>query len=155
MNSWFALVESAFESADIRNDHERHTLTVAALPEYVLSELCNKLTTLSYEILKEVVIGNYSKSKGECCSQLLRREEMGDDKPSQFFRRCRNLVSNVPEMTDNVLKILFMEKLPAFIRQSTFMSEFLPLREYLDHCDRATEAMKSYKIAVIEQPMKV
>ncbi|XP_011871210.1 PREDICTED: uncharacterized protein LOC105563864, partial [Vollenhovia emeryi] len=66
--------------------------------------------TNKYEAVKQALIQRMSISQEQRTRQLLKLEELGDRKPSQFLRHLRTLAgSNVP---DSLLRTLWLGRLP-------------------------------------------
>jgi len=66
-----------------------------------------------YEALKVRIIFEFQDSENECLKELLDGVEFGDQHPSRALRRLRDLTEG--NMSDNFLKVLWMQRLPTAI----------------------------------------
>ena len=67
-----------------------------------------------YETLKAELISRVGVSQEQKTRQLLEREEMGDQKPSQFLRHLRSLAGSY--VTEPLLRTLWLGRLPANVQ---------------------------------------
>jgi len=115
---WFAQVEAAFAIHRITGDESKFCYVVLHADQSVLPFVADMITDPpaqdKYLKLKEricTVLGETSATK---LRRLLGLHELGDEKPSIFLQRLRNLA--VGQVTDEILKSMFMEQLPENVR---------------------------------------
>ena len=72
--------------------------------------------------------------------------EIGDEKPSLFLQRLKNLAGG--QCNDNVLKTLFMEQLPDNIRAVLAISEVTDLNKLASQADKVADIVKPSIMAV-------
>lgn len=95
-----------------------------------------------YEALKQRIINSLSESQETRLRRLIRGQAIGDDKPSTFLQRLRNLAGG--QCNDNVLRSLFMKQLPAHMRGILAISQ---------HDDLNTIALQADRIYETTQPV--
>jgi len=111
-------VEAAFAIHRITGDESKFCYVVLHADQSVLPFVADMITDPpaqdKYLKLKEricTVLGETSATK---LRRLLGLHELGDEKPSIFLQRLRNLA--VGQVTDEILKSMFMEQLPENVR---------------------------------------
>lgn len=117
---WFALVEAQFNRSRIRSDDARYEHVIGQLDCRFASEVEDIITnppqTNRYETLKTELIRRLSLSQDERVKKLLLQEELGDRKPTQFLRHLRAL-AGTGCVDENMLRTLFMQRLPPHVQQ--------------------------------------
>lgn len=103
--------------------------------------------TSKYETVKRRIIDALSESKETKLRRLLRGQAIGDEKPSVFLQRLRNLASG--QCSDDILRSLFMEQMPENVRGILAISQLDDLNLLAVQADRIVEALRP-KIASIE-----
>ncbi|XP_011634814.1 uncharacterized protein LOC105425653 [Pogonomyrmex barbatus] len=81
----------------------------AILP-HIKDLIMNPPSNNKYDALKERVLNIFSVSQSAKLRQLLKGQVLGDKKPSHFLLKLKNLAGD--QVTDSILKTLFMEQLP-------------------------------------------
>lgn len=115
---WFAQMECQFAIANVTADSTKFQYVVCALEPRFATEIKDVITkpppTDKYIKLKSELIKRLSASRERKVQQLLRYEELGDRKPSQFLRHLQNLAG--PSMPDDFLKTLWSGRLPNILQ---------------------------------------
>lgn len=111
---WFAQVEGQFAISGITSDFTKFNYVIGHLDNEHSREvkdiIINPPANNKYEKLKSELIKRLSASNEKKIKQLLMHEELGDRKPSQFFRHLKGLAGvNVP---DDFLKTIWTSRLP-------------------------------------------
>ncbi|XP_038063154.1 uncharacterized protein LOC119733859 [Patiria miniata] len=116
---WFAQVEAQFLTRHITVQDTKFAYVVSSLQPDIAQEVRDLLvsppTHDRYNTLKKELIKRTSASEQKRLHQLLIAEELGDRKPSQLLRRMRQLLGE-NTMEDNILKQLFLQRLPTTIQ---------------------------------------
>ncbi|XP_018329081.1 uncharacterized protein LOC108739597 [Agrilus planipennis] len=115
---WFAMVEENFTTAGVTTDSTKFSYITGALePRYALEIrdiIVNKPASNAYETIKAELIKRLSTSQEQKTRRLLEMEEIGDRKPSQFFRHLKGLAgSTVP---DSMLRTLWFARMPSHMQ---------------------------------------
>jgi hypothetical protein len=100
-------------------------------------------TKLRTELLKRL-----SLSREQRAQQLLKFEEMGDRKPSQFLRHLRGLAPDVP---DYLLRTIWTNRLPTKVRTTLACHPEIQLDAAALCADRITETVLPPALARIDQ----
>lgn len=120
--AWFIQVESQFITRRITDETTKYHYVIQALPQDVIIQITDILSTVSetpYTNLKKVLIDRYSMSEGKRLEKLLSGEELGDKKPSDFYRHLKNLAGeNNGLVPDKLIFELWMRRLPTLVQVS-------------------------------------
>ncbi|XP_041980527.1 uncharacterized protein LOC121734154 [Aricia agestis] len=111
---WFAQVEGQFNISGITNDSTKFHYVIAQLDNQYSREvkdiIINPPATKKYEKLKSELISRLGISNETKIKKLLMHEELGDRKPSHFFRHLKDLAGHgVP---DEFIKSIWTSRLP-------------------------------------------
>lgn len=111
---WFSQMEAQFVLSNIKADDTKFYYITGHLDPQYASEvqdiLENPPETGKYDKLKHELIKRMSASRQKRVKQLLTHEELGDRKPSQFYRHLLNLAGrDVPE---EFLRTIWTSRLP-------------------------------------------
>lgn len=125
---WFSQMEAQFILSNIKSDETKFFYITGNLDPQYASEVDDIITyppaTGKYEKLKSELIRRLSVSREKKLKQLLMHEELGDRKPSQFYRHLLNLAG--PGVPEEFLRTIWTSRLPsgtqAIIASQTKMS---------------------------------
>lgn len=125
INLWFLQVESNFVMSGIDKETTKFHCVVAALDMEILSYVKDIVETPPlenpYKVLKERIIKHFTQSESSRLRTLLQDMHLGDRKPSQLLHEMRSLAHS--QITDDVLKTLFIQRLPINIQQILSISK--------------------------------
>lgn len=114
---WFAVAESFFDVGKI-SKKARYFHILSVLPQQVLEKVMDILTTASedsYGDLKAAIISRLSLSEEERVNKLLFGCQMGDLKPSEFFRHLTGLAGKADMVNTKLVFRLWLSRLPKAI----------------------------------------
>ena len=123
---WFSLLDCGFKASSITNSLTKFTHAVSLLPEDVLPLVAAAISTASssdtpYEDLKAALLKSLQSSVATRLRELLSKEELGDEKPSQLLSRMKHLLGDKYQSFDpDLFKQLFYQRLPPHIQRSLF-----------------------------------
>lgn len=141
--AWFCTVESQFVNRNVRTDSSKFNLVIASLPAEVsvsiLDVLRNPPQTNKYEHLKKELIARHSLSEEKRIEELLVNNEQGDRKPSQFFRDMEVLAASATCVNTDLLRKLWLRKLPPSIRVALTASGKTTINDVLEIADKIWE----------------
>jgi hypothetical protein len=147
---WFAQVEAAFAIHRITGDESKFRYVVLHADQSVLPFVADLITNPpeqdKYQTLKGricSVLGETSETK---IRKLLGSHELGSEKPSIFLQRLRNLA--VGQVTDEILKSIFMEQLPENVRTILAISEVQDLAKLAAQADKVIEMARPVSTAI-------
>lgn len=116
---WFVQIESVFALAGVTRDETKFQYVIAnmdpQITETVSHIIFNPPSNISqYKAIKEALLTVYGESDDLRLRKLLSGQSLGDNRPTQFLQRLRNLSSG--QIGDSVLKSIFLEQMPEQIR---------------------------------------
>lgn len=115
---WFKLPEVQFDTARITSDQEKYQAVIANLDRaharLIRDVFDASPATGRYEHVKKELIKRLGESDAKRLRQVLENEQMGDRKPSQFYRDLRNLATN--SLADDVILTVWEGRLPSRVR---------------------------------------
>lgn len=118
-SAWFIQAESQFELRNITVERTKYLYVVQALPQDVIMSIHDILTSESntpYSDLKKALIERNSMSESKRVEQLLSGEEIGDRKPSDFYRRLKTLAGDSTMVTSKLILELWLRRLPTLVQ---------------------------------------
>lgn len=135
---WFKLAEAQFHARGIKRSLTKYSHILSALPTHIAQEvrdvIMNPDETYPYEQLKAALIKRTTISEQKRLEQLLSGEELGDRKPSQLLRRLLQILDGRP-MDAALMRQLFLQRLPPFIRSILVSKQEITLEELADLAD--------------------
>ncbi|XP_029155671.1 uncharacterized protein LOC114936786 [Nylanderia fulva] len=93
-----------------------------------------------YEAIKRRIFDSLSDSQETRMRRQLRRQALGDEKPSVFLQRLRNLAAG--QCNDHVLRTLFMEQMPEHMRGILAVNQVDDLATLATQADRTLEVTR-------------
>ncbi|XP_035224166.1 uncharacterized protein LOC118196810 [Stegodyphus dumicola] len=121
---WFYTVEAQFKIAGITSEGTKFKYLVAQLdPKFVenIWDIIKDEIATKYSAAKERLTNVFKESENKRIKSLLTGLELGDMKPSQLLRKMRTLRDN-NDVSDKVLRTLWMEKLPDAVKNILIVS---------------------------------
>ncbi|XP_049313823.1 uncharacterized protein LOC125778731 [Bactrocera dorsalis] len=150
---WMAQVESQFIAAGITSDKTKYHTVVAAIESNVLAQISdiilNPPNSELYTTLKNRIITQFADSEQKRVKKLLQEQELGDMRPSQLLREMRSLAGS--EINDNILKSIWMSRLPSNMRLIISISNE-PLDKVALLADKICEVSDTPHVHVVETP---
>lgn len=135
---WFIQVESQFAIRNIKVEQSKFHYVVQSLPQDVAASVYDILiqdSATPYTNLKKALIERHSMSEGKRIEALLSGEEMGDKKPSEFYRRLQTLAGQSTIVTESLILELWKRRLPTLVRVSIKASSKSKMEELLEVAD--------------------
>lgn len=141
---YFTVAEMTFALHRITSDESKYRYVIIHLDPDLLNivgDIIDRPPEVNkYETLKARIIDCLSESQETRLRRLLRGQAMGDEKPSVFLQRLRNLAGG--QCNDNVLRSLFMEQMPENMRGILAISQLDDLAQLAAQADRIAEVMR-------------
>lgn len=146
---WFLQAESQFVLSGVRTEQRKYHLVVSALSPAAAEEVCDLLSgppsATPYSTLKAALLERTTVSQRSRIQQLLSAEELGDRRPSQLLRHMRTLMSSSTTPTDdNLLRELFLQRLPANVQMVLATASTLDLNSLASLADKVLEVATPY-----------
>ena len=152
---WFNLVECNFKANKITKSLTKFSHATSLLPQDVLTKVADViqkaiLSDTAYEDLKTAIISRLESSVSTRLQELLSKEELGNEKPSDLLRRMQRLLSDQYETFDQVLfRQLFYQRLPSEIQRGLFsVKDGLPLEDLARLADDFMSTVQAEKTTV-------
>ena len=123
---WFSLLECSFKASKITNSLTKFTHAISHLPPELLPQASAVIAAAPtadhpYEDLKAALLKILQTSVATRLRELLSKEELGDEKPSQLLSRMKQLLADKYQSFDaELFKQLFYQRLPSSIQRSLF-----------------------------------
>lgn len=115
---WFAQMEAQFDLSGITADATKFNHIIGQLEHKYAVEvkdiISNPPALKKYDKIKLELISRLSVSKEQRFLQLLKHEELGDRKPSQFLRHLRALAGE--QIPEDFLKTVWSSRLPSNLK---------------------------------------
>lgn len=122
---WFFQIEAQFEINNITVESTKFNYLVSQLePKYVENIwdiVTNKDAVNKYTLAKERLLNAFKESETKRIKRLVTGIELGDNKPSQLLQKMKNMATD--DVSNKVLKTLFLEKMPESIKHILLVSE--------------------------------
>ena len=151
---WFSLLDCGFKASSITNSLTKFTHAVSLLPPDVLPLVAEAISTASssdtpYEDLKTALLKNLQSSVATRLRELLSKEELGDEKPSQLLARMKQLLGDKYKKFDpDLFKQLFYQRLPSRIQRSLFsVRDTLPLEDLASLADEFLVSLPQVQVS--------
>lgn len=139
---WFAQVEAQFKIAGITADETKYGYVAGHLDSRWAQEvrdiLVNPPVNERYEYLKTELIRRLSESAEKRVRKLINEEVLGDRTPSQFLRHLRSL-SDESKVPEDLLRSLWLQRLPLTIQAMLQLQKDLPLNNLATLADSISE----------------
>ena len=108
---WFSILECNFKASRVTSSLTKFTYATSLLPSDLLQQLSDVIVDLTtsttpYEDLKKAVLDRLQSSVSERLRELLSKEELGGEKPSDLLRRMKQLLG---EKYNSFDRELFMQ----------------------------------------------
>lgn len=151
---WFAQVEAQFTTRNITVDDTKYNYLVASLTAETAAEVRDLLITPpaadKYKTLKDAIITRTTSSAQARFKQLLTAEELEGRKPTQLLRRMKQLIgTNAGLVSDDLLKQLFVQRMPTQAQVVLASSDNLTLDKMAEMADKIVEVV-SPQISAIQ-----
>lgn len=142
---WFVTAEAQFNLHRITSESRKYTHLLTALPPDIIQnnldliqdpyDSNNLYTNFKNELLKRLLPNEEHR-----IMELLYNTEMGDRKPSVFYRYLLQLVGTSTEIGNKVIRKIFLDRLPKPIQRTLITIEKFPITEQLSIADKLWEA---------------
>lgn len=157
VNTWFIQVEAQFSISRITNDLSKYNYLISALPldvaESITDILENPPDADLYSNLKKILISRHSLSIERRIKRIISDEEMGDSKPSDFYRKLKSLAGTSGTIGDDLIKKLWFARLPHLVNVALIPLTDKSIDSILEAADKIWEAVQSSseKISVVDK----
>lgn len=141
---WFVQVEAIFQLARVTGDDTKFRYVIISLDPEILPFVSDILEappgTGRYQAIKSRILSSFGETSETKLRTLLRGNEMGEEKPSNFLQRLRNLAGQA--CGDSVLRTLSLEQLPESVRAILAIGGVDDLTTLALQADKAMEVVR-------------
>ncbi|XP_059225952.1 uncharacterized protein LOC131998017 [Stomoxys calcitrans] len=142
---WFLQVEATFRLYRITQDSTKYEYLVANLDPSVLflvkDILMDTANNNKYATMKKRLIDSFAESAENQIKRVLSGLELGDQKPSHCLQRLKSLSAG--KISDEVLKTLFIERLPEKVRSILAVCDSQEIDHLGIRADRIMETLST------------
>lgn len=115
--AWFNQIEAQFQISNIKRDLLRYNYVISALPQHIAEEITDLINGCpgsgKYDYIKSSLINRYSLSVERRIKKIIADEEMGNRKPSDFYRALLRIAANDTDiMSQQMIKNIWLTRLP-------------------------------------------
>lgn len=158
---WFLHIESQFNTRGITVEKTKYDYVISSLSQDAIATIYDIMAEISssqgtaepivnpYTHLKKYLIERHTLSESSRIETLLSGLEMGDKKPSEFFRSLKTLAGTSDVVNDKLVLNLWMRKLPAMV-QATLKA--VPKAEISDQLSMADNIYEIFRQQHRQQP---
>lgn len=151
--TWFLQAEAQFTLGKITADVSKYNYVVATLPQEIAESVSDILenppNTGLYDNLKSNLIDRHTLSLESRIKKLVSDEEMGDKKPSDYYRTLRRLAGSNNAVGDELLKKLWMSRLPQAVGVALIPQKDDEIDKLMKLADQVWEAIKTANISAV------
>lgn len=150
---WFIQAEAQFSLGKITADLSKYNYVVGTLPEHIADSISDVLenppATNLYNNLKEALIKRHSLSIEARIRKLVSDEEMGDKKPSEYYRTLKKLSGSTTAVGEGLLKELWMNRLPQAVGVALIPQKNDDIDKLIKLADQVWEAIKTANVSAV------
>ena len=147
------MIEAAFSLRRV-SEKTKYLNLLTSLPHEVVRNIRDVLpkvpTDKSYKALKAQILGRLTPSNEERINSLLFGCEMGDQKPSDFYRRLVQVAGESAELNLSLVYKLWCRRLPVAVRHAMIPLEDKDLALRLEMADKIFEATRAVSVCPVE-----
>lgn len=125
---WFVLAESQFRIKNINQESIKYDYLLLALSQDLFATVSDIVQNINdnwnnpglnpYTLLKEALLERNSLSESQRLETLLKDIDIGDRKPSEFYRALKQTAGQSDSITEKLITQLWIRKLPMQIQIS-------------------------------------
>ena len=139
--AWFRSIASTFAIAHISSPKTKFHMAVAKLPIALMDtigHLCDNPNIVAdpYAELQNILIRSYGLSDAQKTACLLDHPGLGSNKPSVMWDQ---LAAMRPDDVDVIMRVLFLRKLPAYIRDVINPKDHHTAQDLTQRCNEVWE----------------
>ena len=116
---WFARAESQFRASRITREETKFDYVLGSLSEEVIHTVIDIIDNpgdTPYASLKKALIDRHTLSESKRIEELLSGAEMGDRRPSEFYRYLQTTAGSSDGISEQLITQLWMRRLPPMVQ---------------------------------------
>lgn len=146
-STWFIQAEAQFALCRISSDLKKYYYVLASLPQEVIESILDYVQSppdvAVYQGIKQLLTERHSMSETNRIERLLSSEELGDRKPSDFYRYLKQLAGTSATFSDDLIKKLWLRRLPRVINVALIPHQDDDIKEIASLADKIWEASQT------------
>lgn len=150
--AWFIHIETLFNAKRISTDNTKYEYLIISLPQEIIISVIdiiqNPPTENRYVYLKNKLLERHSLSEQKKLDKLLSDTEIGDRKPSEFYRSLIQLAGH--NINSGFLKNLWLRKLPRMLNIALMGSNVANIDDLLNLADNIWEVSNKPELCVVD-----
>lgn len=147
---WFFRVEANFRSAKVTSDQSKFDYILPALSEAVMLSVADILrnppATEKYQKLKDALIQRHSESDEKKLEKLLNYIDIGDEKPSSFYRNMTAQTSSL-QVGEELIKKIWLQRLPGNVKSVLSVVEDQEISKLMSLADKVWEQTRPGQVS--------
>lgn len=151
--AWFIQTEMQFNVKRVIDDTIKYQHVIIALPQEVITKILDILqnppTVNKYGFIKKVLCDRFSLSEEKRLEQLFSDKQIGDRKPSEFYRDMSNIAGSVTMIGSDLLYKLWLRKLPQELQIHLTSTNLENLDDKLNLADKIWDVLHKNQISQI------
>lgn len=153
---WFLQCETQFRMRGFKADQTKYDHVISVLPPDIMELISDTLMDPpqgdKYEALKKILIERCQDSETRRLDALLNKVDLGDTRPSELFRKMESLAGDFQLINKQLLKKLWIGKLPSSIQTCLIAIEGTQTPEELFNiADKLYDATEHNKISAVKK----
>lgn len=154
--TWFIQAEAQFKIAKITSESSRFYHVLSALPQEVIESIVDFIQSPPevdlYSNIKKVLIERHSLSVEKRLEKIISNEDIGDRKPSDFYRSLKQLAGTSGTIGDQLIRKLWLRRLPQSINLALIPQAEKDIADVLVLADKIWEATQIQNISSVVLP---
>lgn len=156
---WFAQAEAQFVLANVTKDETKFYHIVAKVDQSVICHVADLVSAPpqqdKYKAVKDRLIARFALSPQSRLERLLGSFDLGDMRPTHLLAKMQELANGL-NVTDDLLKMLFLQRMPAHIRPILTISDgtLVKLAEMADKMVESPQASAVSTTPTIDEQME-
>ena len=146
---WFYHVEAMFTLRNI-GEKSKYLNLVSALPDEitarVMDHFMDPTSEKTYNSLKKLLLARLTLSEEERINRVLYNMEIGDRKPSEFYRRMVEAAGTSGDLSSSLIYKLWLKRLPKLIECTLIPLANRTIEEKISVADSLYEASKTISL---------
>lgn len=155
--AWFIHSEMQFATRNIVTDRTKFEYVITALPQDVIMTVLDVIQNPSagdqYGNLKRTLIERHTISENRRLDKILSDSEIGDRRPSEFYRSLLLLAGS--NFSLDVLKKLWLRKLPKSVNVALTGSNLSDVDQLMRLADNIWEVLQRDEVAEVRESVAV
>lgn len=151
--TWFVHTEAQFNISRVVSDKSRYYHVLAALPQDVIESVLDFVQAPPeinlYDGIKSLLIERHSLSEERRVEKLLSTEQLGDRRPSDFYRSMKLLAGTAGSVGDKLVRNLWLRRLPQVINVALLSLGDKDINEVLSIADKIFDVTQMSQISAL------